>query len=726
MAKLRRPVIGVIAAEANSIEQREILKGLVGKAQSLGYDTAVISNVFNPNVVEQSLFTENHIYELALSEDISAFIIIAESFVNEHLRKLIAGHLEKRNVPTIVVGTHLEEFDLPGYTFINTSDESDIEEMTSHLIEEHNFTDIDFLTGYAEIEASQKRIIGYKKALISHDIPVDDNRIFFGTYWMDSGKELAQRYISGELKLPQAIVCANDYMAYGILDEFAKNNIDVPGQVTVVGYEYIRRRTLYTPLLTTYQRNRESLGASAVEMIHSRLTGAPEKPFVPPRGTIVKGDSCPCGHDNAQYIGELEAEKNKRDFEFWNLFTPVDQELTESHNLNEFVATLGKYHWHVRSVYNIFLCLASNWYDTEAQMSDNMICRTIMPWLDTTPVEINRFSFAEIFSRSDVPSVYYFTPLFFSNRMFGHVVLKYDIPDTYDDIFRNWIKSVSNSLEFLRMKNDIQYLTRVQDLSEERDTLTGMFNAAGMEKAYRSAVPHGNKELSLIMLKVCLFDDSISNMDNGRRLEAILDASRAVEQLCGNHDICGRINDNTFVCLIQTNADEEVLSDCLVSILIQHHKYLERYGMDSFVCVASHCDGSRYDEIIEKCSAEADKRMKEMSDKRLISHYSEMIDIRNTVYSAPEDTFDTDALHSRFLGSTGYLRSVFKQCFGVSFHKDCIAARIAKAKYQLATTSLNIIEISEKCGYLDSKYFLRQFSSIAGITPVQYRNLIQS
>ena len=725
MAKLKRPVIGVIAAEANSIEQREILKGLVGQAQKLGYDTAVISNVFNPNIMEMSLFTENHIYELIRSEDISSFVIIAESFVNVELRKIIAEHLSARDVPVVVVGTYLEEFDRPGYTFINTSDEEDMEEITDHLIEEHGFTEIDFLTGYAEIEASQKRIVGYKKSLISHNIAVDESRIFYGTFWMDSGKELAQRYIKGELKLPQAIVCANDYMAYGILDEFAKNNISVPEQVTVVGYEYIRRRTLYSPLLTTYQRNREGLGVSAVKILHAKLNGLPEDPFIPPSGILVHGDSCPCGHDNAQYMAELDAEKTKRDFEFWNLFTPVDQELTQSQNLNEFIGILGKYHWHVRSVYNIFICLASNWYDTDAPMSNVVSCRTIMPWLDTTPKDIDKLDIAEILSQGEIPAVYYFTPLFFSDRMFGHVVLKYDIPDTYDDIFRNWIKSVSNGLEFLRMKNDIQYLTRVQDLSEQRDTLTGMFNAAGMEKAYRSAVPHGDKQLSLIMLKVALFDDSITNMDNSSRIEAIIDASRAVGQLCGNHDICGRISDHTFVCLVQSNADPEVLSDTLTSILIQHHKYLMRYGMDSFVCVAERCDGSRYDDIISRCSASADIKANAMSDKRLISHYREMIEMRNVVYKTPEETFDTDALHSRFLGSTGYLRSVYKQCFGVSFHKDCIAARIAKAKYQLATTSMSIIEISEKCGYLDSKYFLRQFSSIAGMTPVQYRTLLQ-
>jgi AraC-like DNA-binding protein len=103
-----------------------------------------------------------------------------------------------------------------------------------------------------------------------------------------------------------------------------------------------------------------------------------------------------------------------------------------------------------------------------------------------------------------------------------------------------------------------------------------------------------------------------------------------------------------------------------------------------------------------------------------------MAEMRNYVYQNPNETYDTSALHERFSGSTGYFRSVYKQCFGSSFHKDCISARIAKAKYQLSTTTLSVMDISEKCGYLDSKYFLRQFSSCSGMTPIQYRNLLKS
>ena len=88
MNKPKRPIICVVAAEANSIEQRQILYGIIEKAQEYGYDTAVLSNIYNPNVHINSLECENKIYDLILSDEISAIIMLSESFVNEDIRTL--------------------------------------------------------------------------------------------------------------------------------------------------------------------------------------------------------------------------------------------------------------------------------------------------------------------------------------------------------------------------------------------------------------------------------------------------------------------------------------------------------------------------------------------------------------------------------------------------------------------------------------------------------------
>lgn len=720
-----RPILGVMAAQAHSIEQRQILGGIIGQAQQLGYDTAVFSNVFNPNVLDDSLMCENKIYELILSDEINAVILIVESFVNETLRQKIADILKlKHKVPIIVVGTYQKEFDQPGVLFINTNDRNDFIDITTHLIEVHGCTDIDMLTGPDHIEVSHQRADGFRQALRDHGISVDESKIRFGDFWMISGTELAQKYISGEIPMPQAVVCGNDYMAYGMLDEFARHNISVPDQIIVTGYEHINRRTLYTPLLTTYRRSRSALGRAAVRMLHNKLSAGTFGDFQPPGGSIVLGDSCPCGRCREQYLKELDELKFKIDYEVWNLFSSLDQDLTNSRNLDEFTTTLGKHHWLVRDAKNIFICLNADWYDSEMHNSDNIVCRMIVPWENNDTFELNRMDFPMLFAKHSEPVVYYFAPLFFSEKHFGFAVIRYDTPDTYDDIFRNWIKTVCNSLEFLRMKNDIQYLSKCQNLSSQRDTLTGMYNDNGMEKAYRSATPRSGKELCLVMLRICLFDETVSEIESDRRINAVLDAAKAVGKFCGNHDISAMINPNTFVCLVQSTAEPDILADCLSSILLQHRKYTDSFGTDSFVCTAEKCNDDSYRDVLGKCSEKSEKLVLELSDRRLANHYREMAEMRNYIFTEPESTFDTHALHERFSGSTGYFRSVYKQCFGSSFHKDCINARVAKAKYQLVTSTLSIMEISEKCGYLDSKYFLRQFNSSVGMTPVKYRSLL--
>ena len=91
--KKKRPICGVVAAEANSIEQRQIIEGIVSQNQLYGIDTAVISNIYNPNVKEQELYCENRIYDLNLSEDLDSIILISESFVNDELRKYVTDYI---------------------------------------------------------------------------------------------------------------------------------------------------------------------------------------------------------------------------------------------------------------------------------------------------------------------------------------------------------------------------------------------------------------------------------------------------------------------------------------------------------------------------------------------------------------------------------------------------------------------------------------------------------
>lgn len=117
------------------------------------------------------------------------------------------------------------------------------------------------------------------------------------------------------------------------------------------------------------------------------------------------------------------------------------------------------------------------------------------------------------------------------------------------------------------------------------------------------------------------------------------------------------------------------------------------------------------------------ERQREKMEMRMRPHYEDMLSIRSYIYSNPQDSFESEKLQKLYPYSAGHLREVYKKCFGVSIHKDCINARMAKATYCLTVTPLSMAEIAEQCGYVDSKYFLRQFLATVGVTPNQYRNM---
>lgn len=100
-----------------------------------------------------------------------------------------------------------------------------------------------------------------------------------------------------------------------------------------------------------------------------------------------------------------------------------------------------------------------------------------------------------------------------------------------------------------------------------------------------------------------------------------------------------------------------------------------------------------------------------------------MLKLRIYMYSHPSETFSDKALCDSQNESLTLVRSVYQSCFSVTLHNDCINSRISYAIYHLLKTSASGISVSEQCGYQDSKYFMRQFSSNTGMTMTEFRKL---
>jgi LacI family transcriptional regulator len=109
-----------------------------------------------------------------------------------------------------------------------------------------------------------------------------------------SGEEAGQRLVASEV-LPDAVVCANDQMAIGVLQAFAKAGIGVPDDVAVVGFDDIFPGSLCDPPLTTIHQPMRLLGERACTRLLDRIAKPNLRPKVELLPTeLVLRSSCGC------------------------------------------------------------------------------------------------------------------------------------------------------------------------------------------------------------------------------------------------------------------------------------------------------------------------------------------------------------------------------------------------------------------------------------------------
>ncbi len=719
--------IGIVAAEVNSIEQRQIMRGVISRTQELGRKIVIFSNVYNPFDFDEDLALENRIFELTRSPELCGIIMIAESFVNTRVQQIVHDYLiERSDIPIIIIGIHIPSLAFPNVHFINASDVDDMQEITEHMIHVHNLTKIDILTGMAGNEASEKRVEGYRRAMVANGLPFDRARVHYGDFWMTSGEALAKQLVSGEIEMPEAIICGNDYMAYGLLDTLLDNGIRVPEDLIVSGYEYIHERIFHTPILSTYQRGRYELGVTAVSMIEALAAGEEPPAFHPPRGKWISGNSCPCGIHQGELSAELSSLRVKQQYDKWNVCSTMEQHLTRCSDLESFIRVLGESHYLVRWVQDMHLCLCENWYDTHAEEPSELITvRSVMPWNAwRQPVTCSRFSLSSMFEYAPDTAAHYYLPLFFEKHLFGYFVLEYHAPDTYDDIFRSWIKSISNGLEFLCMKNDIRYLLQCQNLSEQHDSLTGLYNRRGLEKAIAAHFSADPAPMSAIALKTGVLRSSLGPEEQAAAAEQIQRTAELLRSVGGRESICARIGPQTFICTGFPEQDDS--GDCklrcekLSAMLLHGSGVLHGPGMESVIICSEELDpGTAAGDCIDRLTAELEEKTTALAVRKQLPHADTLFTVRNQLYA--EQTLSADAVCRKYAFSAGYFRQIYKECFGISFHQDTINARISLAVYLLSSTVMSIAAVAEQCGYEDYNYFLRQFQKVTGLTPGQYR-----
>ncbi|UNK41603.1 LacI family DNA-binding transcriptional regulator [Luteimonas sp. S4-F44] len=138
-------------------------------------------------------------------------------------------------------------------------------EMTEHLIE-RGHTRIGFIKGRADLSASTRRFQGFQAALEDAGIAFDPALVHQGDYTYRSGLKAAEKLL-GHRKPPSAIFASNDDMAAAAISVAHRRGLDVPRDLSVVGFDDTSAATTVWPELTTMHQPIASMADTAIDVL---------------------------------------------------------------------------------------------------------------------------------------------------------------------------------------------------------------------------------------------------------------------------------------------------------------------------------------------------------------------------------------------------------------------------------------------------------------------------
>lgn len=243
---------------------------VLGRSRIFGLIVSEITNPFFPEIVQtfEDLAVKNN-YEILLTSTVHDPKRM-ESSVRRMIERRVDGvailtfgmeeslieHLRDRKVPLVFVDVGP---DVPGIANIQINYLNGIRQAVQHLAALRH-TRIAFIAGPEHLKSARARREAFETSM--KEIGLSDDLIVVGDHRMEGGMNAFLQLIKLN-EPPTAVLCSNDMTAIGVLREAYEQNIKIPDQLSIVGFDDIHLAEFTIPPLTTVQMSQHDLAKIA-------------------------------------------------------------------------------------------------------------------------------------------------------------------------------------------------------------------------------------------------------------------------------------------------------------------------------------------------------------------------------------------------------------------------------------------------------------------------------
>lgn len=263
-------LIGVVFGMAGTFHL-ELLDGLYAAAEEVGYD--LILSALTPSR------DERRAVETLLDFRCEGVVLLGP----EGSVPILPGSL-----PVVVIGWEVDD---PDVDVVRTSDDEGMRAAVGHLVElgHRRIAHVD--GGSRPVSTARRR--GYLAAMGEHGLD-GQAQVVTGGFGQEHGVAAARSLLDGG-ELPTAVVAYNDDVAAGLVETLYRSGVDVPGDVSVVGWDDSSLSRLSYLDLTTVRQDIGRMTRLAVQRSAARITGdeIAERELVLPPHLVVRGSTGP-------------------------------------------------------------------------------------------------------------------------------------------------------------------------------------------------------------------------------------------------------------------------------------------------------------------------------------------------------------------------------------------------------------------------------------------------
>jgi LacI family transcriptional regulator len=236
----------------------------------------------------------NVLFNFPSPKRLDGLIILTTTISNVEDKKNVEDFIKSRysDFPVLSIGMSIE-----GISSIEIDNRSGFKTLLEHIIREHKVKKIAFVSGPHTNPEAKTRYDTFMETVKENKNLIEETLVVQGDFSLLSGREVVKKIFDEKQFHPDAIVCANDQMAFGVMEELEYRKIEIPDDLILTGFDDVDLS--YEKELTTVHQPIYEIGYKSLEILFNIINRKKtENSFLVLPTYPVFRSSCGCSGKN--------------------------------------------------------------------------------------------------------------------------------------------------------------------------------------------------------------------------------------------------------------------------------------------------------------------------------------------------------------------------------------------------------------------------------------------